>query len=62
MPDQRKKRRCLKCRKMFDSLGPGNQRCGTCKSKDGRPPTIQDYGQARSSNSVKSAGRPKKWR
>lgn len=62
MIDRRKRRKCLKCRKMFDSPGPGIRRCGSCKSKEKRPPTIQDYGEARSANSMKSTGRPRKWR
>ncbi|WP_419913129.1 hypothetical protein [Hoeflea sp.] len=30
---ERKRRRCLMCREMFDSFGPGNRICKKCKSK-----------------------------
>lgn len=30
---QRKERKCLKCQKMFNSLGPSNRRCDRCEQK-----------------------------
>lgn len=62
VPDRKKKRKCLKCGKLFDSPGPGIRRCGTCKSKEGRPSTVPNYGEHRSKTYTKSTGRPKKWR
>jgi hypothetical protein len=29
-----KKRLCLKCQKMFDSIGPGNRVCATCQNQN----------------------------
>jgi len=31
MESSAKKRTCLRCNKRFDSHGPGNRICGTCK-------------------------------
>lgn len=31
-----KQRQCMKCRKMFDSTGPGNRICRNCNSANAR--------------------------